>query len=66
MTGLGSPSTCSVQFVNENFLGETICCVISGMFTQEEAEEEEEESEAEDEEEEEEEAEEEGKRKRRT
>ena len=64
MTGLGSPPTCSVQFVNENFLGETICCVISGMFTQEEAEEEEEE--AEDEEEEEEEAEEEGKRKRRT
>ena len=64
MTGLGRPPTCSVQFVNENFLGETICCVISGMFTQEEGEEEEEESEAEDEGEEEE-AEEEGKRKRR-
>jgi hypothetical protein len=43
MTGLGNPPTCSVQFVNEDFLGETICCVITGMLTEEEAEEEEEE-----------------------
>ena len=43
VTGLGSPPTCSAQFVNENFLGETICYVITGMFTEEEAEEEEEE-----------------------
>ena len=49
MTGLGSPPTCSVQFVNENFLGETICCVITGMFTEEEAEEEEAEEQAEEE-----------------
>jgi hypothetical protein len=49
---LGSPPTCSVQFVNENFLGETICCVITGMFTEEEAEEEEEEKKVEREEEE--------------
>ena len=27
MTGLGNPPTCSVQFVNDDFLGETICCV---------------------------------------
>jgi hypothetical protein len=40
LTGLGSPPTCSVQFVNDNFLEETICCVISGMFTQEKEEEE--------------------------
>jgi hypothetical protein len=33
----GNPPTCSVQFVKENFLGETICCVITGMFTEEEA-----------------------------
>jgi hypothetical protein len=39
VTGLGSPPTCSAQFVNKNFLGETICCVITGMFTEEEAEE---------------------------
>ena len=45
MTGLGSPLTCSVQFVNENILGETICCVITGMFTEEVAEEEAEEEE---------------------
>ena len=66
MTGLGSPPTCNVQFVNENFLGETICCVITGMFTEKEAEEEEEEEEEEaDEEAEEEETEAEGKRRRR-
>jgi hypothetical protein len=41
--GLGSPPTCSVQFVNKNFLGEAICCVITGLFTQKEEEEEEEE-----------------------
>jgi len=58
VTGLGIQPTCSVQFVNENFLGETIYCVIIGMLTVEEAEAEEEE-EAEDEAEEEE-AEEEG------
>jgi hypothetical protein len=45
VTGLGSPPPCSVQFVNGNFLGETICCVITGMFTQEKGEEEEEEAE---------------------
>jgi hypothetical protein len=50
VTGLGSPPTCSVQFVNGNFLGETICCVITGMFTEEEAEEEEAEEQAEEEE----------------
>jgi hypothetical protein len=37
VTGLGSPPTCSAQFVKEDFLGETICCVITGMFTEEEA-----------------------------
>jgi archaellum component FlaD/FlaE len=47
VTGLGSPLTCSVQFVNENILGETICCVITGMFTEEVAEEEAEEEEEE-------------------
>ena len=57
MTGLGSPPTCSVQFVNGNFLGETICCVITGMFTEEEAEEEEAEEQAEEDKTEEEEAE---------
>jgi hypothetical protein len=38
MTVLGNPPTCSVQFGNKDFLGETICCVITEMFTEEEAE----------------------------
>jgi hypothetical protein len=46
MTGLGNPPTCGVQFVNEDFLGETICCVITGLFTEEEEKAEEEEEEA--------------------
>jgi len=32
--------TCSAQFVKEDFLGETICCVITGMFTEEAGEQE--------------------------